>query len=76
MTNVPGPSVPLYADRARMLEAFPVVPLADRHALAIGVTNVGEQLCFGLYADRESLPDADSVARDLEESIDELLVAS
>jgi hypothetical protein len=40
------------------------------------VTNVGEELCFGLYADRESLPDADTVAQDLEDSIDELLAAT
>ncbi len=52
------------------------MPLADRHALSIGVTNVGEGLCFGIYADRESLPDADAVARDMEESIDELVELS
>ena len=37
MTNVPGPSVPLYADRARMLEAFPVVPLAADLAVGVAV---------------------------------------
>ena len=76
VSNIPRPTERLYLRGCELKEAYPVVPLADRHALAIGVTNVGEKLCFGLYADRESLPDADSVARDLEESIDELLVAS
>jgi hypothetical protein len=33
-------------------------------------------LCFGLYSDRESLPEADLLAHDLEESIDELVAAS
>jgi diacylglycerol O-acyltransferase len=76
VSNIPRPTERLYLRGCELKEAYPVVPLADRHALAIGVTNVGEELCFGLYADRESLPDAESVARDLEESIDELLVAS
>jgi diacylglycerol O-acyltransferase len=76
VSNIPRPRERLYLRGCELKEAYPVVPLADRHALAIGVTNVGDELCFGLYADRESLPDADSVAHDLEESIDELLVAS
>jgi diacylglycerol O-acyltransferase / wax synthase len=76
VSNIPRPTERLYLRGCELKEAYPVVPLADRHALSIGVTNVGEELCFGLYADRESLPDAQSVAEDLEESIDELLVAS
>jgi diacylglycerol O-acyltransferase / wax synthase len=76
VSNIPGPREPLYMRGCELKEAYPVVPLPDRHALSIGVTNVQDGLCFGLYADRESLPDADSVARDLEESIDELLELS
>jgi hypothetical protein len=40
------------------------------------VTTIRDRACFGLYADRESLPDADLLARDLDESIDELLARS
>jgi diacylglycerol O-acyltransferase / wax synthase len=76
VSNIPGPREPLYMRGCELKEAYPVVPLPDRHALSIGVTNVQDGLCFGLYADRESLPDAGSVARDLEESIDELLELS
>jgi hypothetical protein len=54
-------------------EVYPVVPLADRHALSIGLTTIKDQAFFGVYADRESLPDADLLARGLEESVDELL---
>ena len=32
--------------------------------------------CFGLYADAETLPDADLIAGDLEHSLDELLAAA
>jgi WS/DGAT/MGAT family acyltransferase len=76
VSNIPRPTERLYLRGCELKEAYPVVPLADRHALSLGVTNVGEGLCFGIYADRESLPDADAVARDMEESIDELVELS
>jgi diacylglycerol O-acyltransferase len=75
VSNIPGLRDRLYLRGCELKEAYPVVPLADRHALSIGVTNVGDGLYFGVYADRDSLPDADVVARDLEQSIDELLGA-
>ena len=37
------------------------------------MTTVGDDACFGLYADRETLPDADVLASDLDAAIDELL---
>lgn len=76
VSNIPGPRERMYMRGCELKEAYPVVPLPDHHALSIGVTNVGDGLCFGLYADRKSLPDADSVAGDVEESIDELLQLS
>jgi hypothetical protein len=51
------------------------VPIADRHAVSIGVTTVGEGAYFGLYADPESLPDADALASAIDRSTDELLEA-
>jgi diacylglycerol O-acyltransferase / wax synthase len=75
VSNIPGLRDRVYLRGCELKEAYPVVPLADRHALSIGVLNVGDRLCFGVYADRKALPDADAVARDLEESIDELLRA-
>ena len=51
------------------------MPLPGRHALSIGVVTVARQACFGLYADAETLPDADWLAADLDEAIDELLDA-
>jgi WS/DGAT/MGAT family acyltransferase len=76
VSNIPRPRDRLYMRGCELREAYPVVPLADGHALSIGVTNVGDRLCFGMYADRASLPDADTVARDMEESIDELVALS
>ena len=59
-----------------MEEAYPVVPLADSHAVSIGVTSIKDDACFGVYADRETLPDAELLAKDIDHSIDELLAHS
>jgi diacylglycerol O-acyltransferase / wax synthase len=74
VSNVPGPPIPLYMDGCQLVEAYPVVPLADRHALSVGVTTVSGQACFGLYADSCSLPDADQLAREFDREIEELLL--
>jgi hypothetical protein len=76
VSNIPGPSEALYMRGCRLEEAYPVVPLADQHALSIGVSTIAGRACFGLYADRKSLPDVDVLARDVEEAIDELLARS
>jgi hypothetical protein len=73
VSNIPGPAVPLYMNGCRLVEAYPVVPLADRHALSIGVTTVTGRACFGIYADRRSLPDADLIAHELDREINQLL---
>ncbi|HEX3646809.1 MAG TPA: wax ester/triacylglycerol synthase family O-acyltransferase [Pseudonocardiaceae bacterium] len=73
VTNVPGPQVSLYAAGAKMLEMFPVVPLARNQAVAIGVTSYDGGIYFGLNADRAAMPDVDTLARMVEESLDELL---
>jgi hypothetical protein len=73
ISNVPGPALPLYLRGCRLRELHPAVPLADRHALSIGVATVDGRACFGLYADSVSLPDSDALAGDLDASIDELV---
>jgi hypothetical protein len=73
VSNIPGPREPMYMCGCELKEAYPVVPLADGHALSIGMTTIQDQACFGLYADRSSLGDVDRVADALQESTDELL---
>jgi WS/DGAT/MGAT family acyltransferase len=73
ISNIPGPSEPLYMLGCRLEQAYPVVPLADHHALSIGMHTTGGGAFFGLYADRKALPDADRLARDIDEAIDELV---
>jgi diacylglycerol O-acyltransferase / wax synthase len=73
VSNIPGPREPMYMRGCRLAEAYPVVPIAERHALAIGVTTIGDGAFFGLYADRETLPDVNELAGCIDDSIDELL---
>jgi diacylglycerol O-acyltransferase len=73
VSNIPGPREPMYMLGCRMEVAYPVVPIADDHALSIGMTSVGDRACFGLYAAQESLPDADRLGDAIDASIDELL---
>jgi WS/DGAT/MGAT family acyltransferase len=73
VTNVPGPQQPLYAGTARMLAAYPVVPLAKRQALSIGLTSYDGKVFYGLNADRDAMPDVDVLAQCLADSLAELL---
>lgn len=73
VSNIPGPADPMYMCGCELEEAYPVVPLADRHAVSVGVTTVREGAFFGLYADRVALPDADDLAADVGTALDELV---
>jgi diacylglycerol O-acyltransferase len=72
VSNIPGPRAPMYMAGCRLHDAYPVVPLSARHALSVGMTTIGDHACFGLYADAETLPDSDALARDLDAALDEL----
>ena len=73
ISSMPGPAMPRYLRGCRLREVHSAVPLAGRHALSIGVVLVAGRACFGLYADAETLPDADALRADLDASFEELL---
>lgn len=72
VSNIPGPQVPVWMLGCRLREAYPIVPLADRHALSIGFTSVDGGAFFGIYADRDAGPDAELLARDVRDELGEL----
>jgi diacylglycerol O-acyltransferase len=76
VSNIPGPRQPLWMAGCPLEEAYPVVPLADRHAVSIGFTTVVEQGFFGIYADRKTVPDADRLAGAVERSLEELIATA
>jgi diacylglycerol O-acyltransferase / wax synthase len=73
VSNIPGPPQTLYLLGCPLREAYPVVPLADRHTLSIGFTTVAGRACFGVYCDRDALPDAHLLTASLHRSLDELM---
>jgi WS/DGAT/MGAT family acyltransferase len=73
VTNVPGPQFPLYGAGARMLEVFPVVPLAKGQGVSIGLTSYDGGVYYGLNADRDSMSDVDVLADLIEQSLGELV---
>jgi diacylglycerol O-acyltransferase / wax synthase len=76
VTNVPGPSEPLYLTGDRMLASYPVIPLARSQALAIGLTSYDGGVYYGLNADRQALPDLGMLATCVRDSLGELKEAS
>ena len=75
ITNVPGPQTPLYAAGARMVSSYPVTPLGAGQALSIGLTSYDGGVYYGLYADRDAMPDADVLGRGVVDALHELLEA-
>lgn len=75
ITNVPGPQTPRYADGAQMVATYPVTPLGAGQALSIGLTSYDGGVYYGLYADRDAMPDADVLGRGVVEALQELLDA-
>lgn len=51
VTNVPGPTDPLYALGAELLEAYPVVPLGGNLPFAVAAVSYRDQLGIGVLAD-------------------------
>ena len=73
ITNVPGPQSPLYAAGARMVGTYPVPPLLPDQSLAIGITSYDGKVFYGITADRDLVPDADTLGQCIREALDELL---
>ena len=58
-----------------MLAIVPMVPLAERQAMCVGIMSYNGQLNFGLIGDYDSMPEIESIGLDLEAAIEELSAA-
>jgi len=76
VTNVPGPQFPLYLMGRRMSAIFPLVPLARRQALCVGIMSYDGQIDFGLVGDYDAMTDLDSFALDLEAAVAEAVATA
>jgi hypothetical protein len=72
ITNVPGPQIPLYLAGQRMIEPFPMVPLAKNQALGVALLSYAGRINFGLVGDYDLMWDLDDFADDVRESLAEL----
>jgi WS/DGAT/MGAT family acyltransferase len=76
VTNVPGPQFPLYVLGRKMETIFPMVPLARRQALCVGIMSYNGQVNFGLIGDYDALADLESFALDLEAATEETVATA
>ncbi len=76
VTNVPGPQLPLYVLGSKMESIFPMVPLARRQALCVGIMSYNGQVNFGLVGDYDAMADLDSFALDLEAATAEVVASA
>jgi diacylglycerol O-acyltransferase / wax synthase len=75
ISNVPGPSYPLYLAGAELMHFYPVSTIVDGQGLNITVQSYRGNLDFGVVVDRELIPDVWTITDYLRESMDELLAS-
>lgn len=72
VTSIPGPRTPRWLAGARLLEAYPHIPLFRTQALSVAVASYDGGLHVGLTADWEVIPTLPELADDLEVALSEL----
>jgi diacylglycerol O-acyltransferase len=72
VTSIPGPRTPRWLGGARLVEAYPHIPLFRNQALGIAVASYDGALHVGLNADWEVIPTLPELADDLGASLAEL----
>ncbi len=72
ISNVPGPQFPLYMAGARLEANYPVSVITDGMGLNITVMSYMGHMDFGLVADREQMPDLDTLLDDLRDDLETL----
>ncbi len=73
VTNVPGPDQPAYLMGARMLQAYPFVPLGGNLSFEVAALSYDGRLRLGVTADPETCHDVDDVVADLARALVEPL---
>jgi len=76
ITNVPGPQIPLYLLGRRVIDPFPLVPLAKNQGVGIAILSYDGRMDFGLVGDFDVMYDLDDLAVDLHDSLAELAEAA
>lgn len=61
ISQSPGPRGAIHVLGCEVEEVYSVVPIADRHSLAIGMVRYRNELFLGCYADPHALPEVDQL---------------
>lgn len=72
ISNVPGPTSPLYWNGARLSGMYPLSIPTHGQAMNITVTSYVEELQFGIVGDRRSVPHLQRLLGHLEEALQDL----
>ncbi len=73
ITNVPGPSVPLYLNGARMTYFSAIMPINDGLGLVFAVTSYDGKIIVSPTSCREQMPDPEAFAQCLRDCFQEYL---
>jgi WS/DGAT/MGAT family acyltransferase len=76
VTNVPGPPVPFYLLGARMVAAYPHLPLFENQGLSVALLSYAGQLAWGVGADWNQMPDLGEFLCAIEEAFADLCLAA
>lgn len=71
LTNVPGPSVPLFLHGARLTYVSAIMPVSDSIGLVYSVTSYNDLLVISFTACAEQMPDPEVFAQCLRDSFQE-----
>ena len=72
VSNVPGVDVPVYAGGARLLQAYPLLPVAANLSVVVCVASYNGGMYFGVVGDYDGFPDLDVLARGIEGGVENL----
>lgn len=72
VSQSPAPRGSIYLLGCELEEVYSVVPIAQGHALAIGMVRYRNELFFGCYADPDALPEVHDLPGLLEDELEEL----
>ncbi|MGH8517746.1 MAG: WS/DGAT/MGAT family O-acyltransferase, partial [Panacagrimonas sp.] len=75
ISNVPGPTTPLYLRGARLMELYPISLALQGQALNISCVSYAGTLNFGFIAARDSVPHMQKLAVYMGEALEELELA-
>jgi diacylglycerol O-acyltransferase / wax synthase len=75
VSNIPGPQIPLYVLGARVLDFYPILPLAANQGLEVAIISYAGKMCWGFSADYELVPDLRNFVKMIEASFAELAQA-